>query len=482
MAVSVTLYKGMRKDTNSTARPAAGNYTSSNTYDCLLYEPCSVQSPKIWIAVSINADMTGYNYAYIPHFSRYYWVTDVSFMDGRWLFSMTCDVLGSFKTEIGSSTQYVLRSQSEYDENIIDSLYTPTGGKGQSFTSVTNPFSPTSGSFVLSYVSQSPVVGSNAYAVMTANQFRIFASVLMGSGSYLNVDVNEISEELTKIIMNPIQYIQSIKYYPFTITGTTTQYTMFFGWWQLPLPNSGFGDISIADPMYRTKTFSFPITRHPQAVTHGKYLYMAPFSQYRLWLPGLSYIDIPADMIYDFNAIQVDYNVDIVTGEANVNISAYESGGDRSIDIYNTNCQLAVDIPIAQITTNSMGLAMMAGGAAISAFSSWDKASGGFLGGLIDKAKAAIPSEYSRVPAVASFAGGVGNYNQFVKSPRFETITQDVTGPAFNLYGRPLCQLKTINTLSGFTMCGSPHVEIAGATLQEIQQIEGYLAEGFRYE
>ena len=47
--------------------------------------------------------------------------------------------------------------------------------------------------------------------------------------------------------------------------------------------------------------------------------------------------------------------------------------------------------------------------------------------------------------------------------------------------GRPLCQSKTINTLSGFIMCSDAHAEIPCFD-EERQQIVNYMNTGFYYE
>lgn len=473
--VEVTLFRNMRKDVNSTERPDGTNTDRSTVYACALFDPCSVQSPRIWIASPEMADMHDYNYAYIPHFSRYYWVTDLSFTDGRWLFSLSCDVLATYKYQIGASEQYVLRSESEYNEDITDTLYTPTGGRAEGFTSITSPFSPnlSNGTFVIGYSSASPTVGSNNYAAMTAGQLTTFLSILMGSGSYLNLNTDELSLETAKLILNPLQYIQSVKFFPFTITGGSPSTYLWVGWWLIT------ASVSHADLQYnltREITMTLPIEKHPQAATMGAYLNKEPYTQYRLLLPVLGYVDLPASLLYGFNGLRVKYTVDLVTGQAEIDITAYESGGDRECDIYHTSCQLAVDIPVAQIMVDTIG----AGKSAVNTIAGGISAVlGGGISGLIN---GAIDTAVKMVTPIPSFMGSAGNFNAYTVRPRLSCLTQEVTGPAFNLFGRPLCEKRVINTLSGFTMCGKAHLALEGATRAEIEEAERYLNEGLRYE
>ena len=47
--------------------------------------------------------------------------------------------------------------------------------------------------------------------------------------------------------------------------------------------------------------------------------------------------------------------------------------------------------------------------------------------------------------------------------------------------GRPLCQTKVINTLSGYILCQLADCQISG-TQEEAQKINNYMNTGFFYE
>lgn len=70
-----------------------------------LREQSSVVNPSIMIQTT---NPSSYNYAYIPEFKRYYFITDmVSVRTGLWEISMHVDVLMSFKDTI-KGTQVIL--------------------------------------------------------------------------------------------------------------------------------------------------------------------------------------------------------------------------------------------------------------------------------------------------------------------------------------------------------------------------------------
>lgn len=476
--IEVTVFRKMRKDFNSTKIPNIGDFEFSNIYSCALWDDCSVQSPVIIISADLAVNMAGYNYAFIPSFNRYYWITNIRFNDGRWFLHLSCDVLASFKNDIGTSNQYIIRSESDYDENITDTAYTPTGGKGQSFNLTTNPFATnmSNGNFVIGITSASPTIGSNRYVVMNENQLSAFCSQLMGSGDYLNLDSEDLSSAMVKTILNPIQYIQSVRWFPFTISGTTAGTTIFFGWWII---QASHGDLLTSSELRRDFEFTIPIPKHPQISTHGAYLQKSPYSQYRIQLPILGYVDLDSNLLYGYTGLRVKYTVDLVTGLAYVSISAYESGGDRETDVYITSCQIGIDIPIAQITTDFLSAAKGAGGLASGLAQAL---TGNIAGGISTIINGAIDAGISSQTPIPAFLGAPGNLASFSIRPRLDLISQEMTDTAFGLYGRPLCAIRQINTLSGFIMCNAPHLELPNATSTELEQAETFLSSGFRWE
>lgn len=72
--------------------------TGQSEYSGTLRDETSVINPVVMIHAS---NLALYNYAYIPEFHRYYYITDiVSVRNGLWRVTMSVDVLMSFKTGI----------------------------------------------------------------------------------------------------------------------------------------------------------------------------------------------------------------------------------------------------------------------------------------------------------------------------------------------------------------------------------------------
>lgn len=91
----------------------------SNTLetDILLKENCGMLTPVL----IISANVTDKNYLYIPLFSRYYFITNITRLDNnRVEIACKCDVLMSFKDDILKLKVIATRSSNKYNQYLID--------------------------------------------------------------------------------------------------------------------------------------------------------------------------------------------------------------------------------------------------------------------------------------------------------------------------------------------------------------------------
>lgn len=96
------------------------SFTAQYSYDCKLKENTSVISPVIIIEGSI-VQAAQCNYAYIPAFGRYYFITNITSRTSTiYEMSLKSDVLNSFKAEIMSCQAYVARNEDIVSHMISD--------------------------------------------------------------------------------------------------------------------------------------------------------------------------------------------------------------------------------------------------------------------------------------------------------------------------------------------------------------------------
>lgn len=144
------LMNGFRRETGSTL-PSVTPVTSGNTvimflkcssendvlgktFDTVNYSKIegklvynqSMLSPKF----VITGDVTGYNYAYIPMFNRYYYITDIECNNGTVeTVSFKVDALNSFKTQIDEFDVILERQENKVAPLLNDSQYWTTQNK-----------------------------------------------------------------------------------------------------------------------------------------------------------------------------------------------------------------------------------------------------------------------------------------------------------------------------------------------------------------
>lgn len=482
MAISATFYSFAKKE-NSTARPSGGV-----KFNISIKERTSVFNPVITLNTSGNPSV--YNYCYIPTFSRYYWVTDWVYDSGIWSAALRVDALATFRSAIGSSTQYVKRAYSQYDTDIIDVYPRKAGSDVLVTTGATGLQSSLSSMlFVLGVTSASTsaaTIGTTVYYGMSYTQIKNFIAHLV-SMSYNTF--TDITDNLAKWVCDPFQWLKSVVVFPFTfgnVTGTWSSTTdIRFGADEngdafTYAPGGSVYIISSAAPM--TVTYSLSIPKHPDIDAYHNYLQAEPFSNYSAVIPPFGKVQIPSAILYDQTNLHCLIRVDPVTGGGSLYIG--ESNTHYG-DIFLAESQVGVSLPLdaAVVDLASAGWSTLIGGGAAAVgtalqnYESGAKGTNVLDGVLVSFADGALMAA-SKVQTISS--GGklcdLG-LDPLLFLEYFTVIGQDPEN-----YGYPLGQRKQISTLSGFIQCDHSEIAISNATFEEMRTIEDYMNSGFFYE
>lgn len=490
------LYKQFAKKENSTKVPPSGTLTLA--LQGILKEPCSIMTPVIKIErLSADAIPGDYTYARWVQADRYYFIEDWVWVNGLWEVHMKEDVLATFKTPIGNSTEYVLRTDSTTDFNgeITDTTYPATTDIVSESYSLSNIFTTdlTVGCYIVGIISggTSQAVGAISYFAMTSAQFgalkdKLFSDdnlkimgIIDSGGQQL---VQDLSQEVLKTLYNPYQYIVSCMWFPFgksAIPSTSPVSTIKIGWWDYPLS----GDRLYAQT-FELGNEQFAITAHPQA-SRGSYLNYAPYTR-RTLLGRFGSVPIDTTMFVVGNKINVSYMIDLITGQCYTKISRRdETTSPASEDLLaERNFLLGVPIQIAQVGTDYLGTAVSAlntipqiMGGAISGIAS---GKGAIMGAIAGGASGIYNTLQSAMPQVES-SGQNGSFlapanNTHVIEQFYKIVDEDIAHR-----GRPLCELRQLNTLSGFILCAEGEIDISCYD-NERKEIVRYLTEGFFWE
>lgn len=497
---NIRLYK-FNKKTNSTKRPPANGGT---LYQCSMKTSSSIISPVIDIKYPAN-QVPDFNYAYIDSFKRYYYITDVTYSIGIWTLSLSVDVLATYRPDILNSTQYVLRSASNYDGTLTDGLYQPKLSgyydkcayaeydgitmagvpypNGVRYTNITGSQSGFTSNYFNITLSQGDfvigVVGNNTtgvdYYCMGYSTFKEFIQKVC---NLVPANMTDVSSGVANAIYNPLQYITMVRWYPEVasfVLGTSVS-TLYIGADAVTVSGSIFPMDMSAVPEY---WIELDIPRHPKASDYP-YMNLSPFSEYNLYFQPFGNIPIDATKIEGEDDLYITWSIDYATGISHLRVRPYSHlEADPSV-IVDTISEYGVTIPLSSLVMDvktGLGLATV----------NWlrDKVEGYVADQwkapavrrqagsdnrptLDASASRNIPEKdtdnTSLLDTIINCIGGamgqvksVGTSGSFLSynsgKPYIYAFFYDTTDQYPELFGRPCCKKLVLSTLSGYCLC-----------------------------
>lgn len=454
------------KKKNSTKRPDGGTRISIE-----LKAPTDIINPTI--RLNYSGSPHGFNYLYIPDFAKYYYVDSWRWMDGLWECDCTEDFLATWKSEIGDSTQYILRSSYTYNVNVGDSYYPTRGGTVNYYAAGVNPFARTfdGGCYVVGLInSDSGGVGAVHYYVMSQFNFNRFLSALMTDIDWLDISTEEISAGLQKGLINPFQYVASCLWLPVQAgTSGSKVSNLRYGWWTLSQQSAA--PLAQDSAVYKSVEFALP--KHPQAGERGKWLNNAPYTTYTLYMQPFGGIPIDTTMVYDQTTVTAGIYIDPITGNA---VCRVTSGGATLTEV---SGQVGVPIQLSQMATDYAGATKTAAntiGGVIGNIMS------GNIGGLIANGVSGVidTTTQARIPQMqTSGANGSKLYSSL--TPHIMAQCSLVVPENNAHWGRPLCDNRKISDIPGFVMCADPDISFSGTSIEQ-DGVRQYLTNGIYYE
>lgn len=459
------------KRENSTARP---NLDNASTLTGQLRDSCSIITPTIGLAGSQDRWPTG-NYAYIPEFDRYYWITNWTWDAGIWWADMRVDVLASWRTTIGNSTQYVLRAAAGYNGDIIDSYYPMTAAHSFQYNLIVDTWdarSPGQGWYVVGIVSKAVnAIGATAYYVFTPAEFRTLMSAMLSSANWTQMDFTsgEISEAFFKSIFNPFQYVVSCMWLPLAPPMSADEVTTIpLGWWDLSC------NAHMLTGSYIVKNNTVAVPKHPKASARGAYLNCAPYTRLKLMYEPFGLVELDSTLFSKAANCYVSVLVDAVTGVGRLSVGAGES---VDLDVV-SNAQVGVPIQLAQISQDLVGAASKGVGGIAGAVGNVVK--GNIGDAIMNAVTGIVDAAVSLMPHV-SMAGMNGSFSGYTQAVFLAADCWDVVDDDRARRGRPLCGAYQLSGLAGYQMILDPDLRING-TDEENRQIKEYLMNGYFWE
>ena len=340
---------------------------------------------------------------------------------------------------------------------------------------------PELGAFIFGIVGQTDAdsFGSTTYYSLDIYQAKTLMDELfnMQNNAYDAASVESVAgvpEALYKSILNPAQYITSCMFLPFDpeSIGSGSSEAIKVGWYDVGVSAVPFDPSFDALPEIHG-TFTLP--KHPQAA-RGVYMNNSPFSDYTLSFAPFGELTLPADSLVNETTIYYKVIVDVITGQGTLKV--YAGSSDSGQLLLADTAQVGVPIAITGgVYDTSLG-------------SVAKKAAGGWFSKILESLRnkevtTDTPYLHGIMDSVStpslSTSGSNGSLLFLEYPPKLYAKFNHVVNDDVVQLGRPLCEIRVINTLSGFIKCMDAELETA-ATKEEKSMVISFLNGGFFYE
>lgn len=436
------------------------------------------------------------NYARIPDFNRYYYITDITAV-GRnlWMINMSVDVLMSYYGEIFQLECMVARNQHDFDMYVVDDMMNFRYDKDITINHFTNKTSVTELSTlpstswhtaVMSYLTDDAVKWSGSTPELNSlTTITAYASASNVSTQYIVGTTGMIYDLAKTVYKNDmlLSFVKNIMVYPFDVPN---------------FMDTSVKTIKIGSTDYTlTDSFRYP-AHYPERIVIAdfdmpagtSFLDYSPYSIYEIYIPYVGMTTLSGESILG-KEIKIFYLINYEDGTAN----AYIYNVNDKIILYSAQCTIGVKVALSstnalELSNQKTALALNTGinliGSAITLGGGLMSANPLAVGGAVLKGASTIGNAVStfnqmydqgKVGITSAVAGLSADQKPFVRITRSTAVGYDRI--YFATKGLPLRKSRKLSDMRGFTMIDDVHIDnIPTATLNELKEIETLLKTG----
>lgn len=467
MAFNVNFYHFSKRE-NATYRPGG----SGESFPCVLKEASSIANPSIILDVGTGSDPS-WNYAYIPEFDRYYFITDWTWIENRlWQADLRTDLLATFRDYIGGSSMYVLRSSAAFDGSIIDNYYPVKSEavKQYSYAPYQWPLSISGGSVVIGVVSKEATIGSVCYYALSINNFATLIQAMLDDTvtTEHGFEIKDATLALQKALIDPLQYVKSAVYLPIPLGDLAGSNSAVSVWgWETGVRAKKL-DMTVPWSEY---SFTMTMPRHPMTAVRGNYLNTSPYTRAMFEFIPFGSFEIDTTLTATNPNITVTYLIDWVNGTGTL------QAVNGNTTLGTLSAQIGVPVQISQVSKDYLGAAVGAvsgiGGMVASALT-------GDVAGIFSSAGAGIGNGIQAMIPRSSHISSNGSYSHYHWNPSLFTEFYIPVDEDNEHSGRPLCQIRQLGSLPGYLLIKDGEIDIPGMT-GEAEAVRAFLENGFFY-
>lgn len=465
------------KRKNSTLQPSG---TLPSPSDCKLKDNCSIHDPVL----ICQSNLATWNYAYIPTWGRYYFITDTVYLANNLVeYHMTEDVLASNKIAIGNTVANIAYASDHYNSFIVDPRIKVSTSKylqkfrasdGHGHYAIFNE-----GIYLLTIYDSANV--PSAYGMATC--YIMSSAIMQQFKNWMSSDT--IMDALHDYFGgDPMQAIFSIKWIPYTefasstndVTGFVIGTTLVFS-----------ATVSSGNTFKRLNDYGILVSTYEisHSFRYNDFRRCEPYTTGLLYLPGVGCLPLnPSDFVSS-DKIYIEVIREDLTGDVSYIIKT-----QTGEVIQTAACNVATTIPYGRITTDVQGMANSVGGLAAGVGATLVGAVTGNIGLILGGAGAALASSanmaLSNNKHGTSIVSGAGSRSlvayPYIEYTEIALDTEDPTDANYiATFGRPVAETHKIETHSGFVQTIDAHVSLNASNV-EMEEVDNLLNSGIYYE
>ena len=450
--MKIRFYTDFIKMNNSTKRPKTENKYIE--YDGWFKEATSINTPVMQIDISPRTTPLDFIYCYVVELNKFYFIQDiVSRTNTIWDYYLVEDCLATWRDRILNTSQYVLRSLIKKtdksfvdDQMVLSANYEYHDVKIDGFIDTSTI---TDGCFCLGIQKDGAesgafVAGSVSYYIISPASLQKFINALISLD--LSGDTG-LSKMATFSAVNPIQYIVSCVWLPFTLTkiiaqtGNGSESIGVLDW------NSGVSGYRVKNTAIfsdRGRVLVSNIPKHPQRAGYGRWVDVQA-SQYALTLRGYGQMALDPIITGDCDEIIGDQYIDVTSGASVLKVYGKWNSNNYTQFQSQMNAQIGISVQLSQIQKDVYATATIMGSTVPIAMID---AVGGTqaLTGAISNIAQSLDSAMSASTSIPQAAGNVLN-DAF--SVREGSVADKVIKAGQNIYNKPMKMVRGYENAHG---------------------------------
>lgn len=298
--------------------------------------------------------------------------------------------------------------------------------------------------------------GANAFGFSKLALYKCTDAILSSALDILYSDSTEstletIIESCKKWWYKPDQYCLSLMLSPVDATTSASKNIKF-----------GKYDSGVSAPFVTNQWHEVDCGSIDVPLKYGSFIDFEPHAKSKIFLPFIGFRSISINEIIG-SKIYIKYHIDILTGVGVCMVKVVKQQSSSSV-LYTYDCNVNLQVPLTANNYNQVVSSLLS--------ASMSAVSGNGMGAAAGVAQAASAIGSPDLSQSGSLSPNSGILSVLTPFVAIQMPVPSIPSGYNEQVGKPSNVYTSIGNVSGFTVCDDIHVNISGATREEISMIE----------